>query len=146
MIDSIYGYVEIDIGKVGKAAPHRMVIATDHMGYEVFCSSISIKRFIDVVQKQERPACHVFICEHVTEKAPIKLFGFWDQAERELFKHLLDVDGVGPKCALSICSLDEPHNICQAIRLQNSDYLKRAAGVGQKAEKIILKLAPRMGD
>jgi Holliday junction DNA helicase RuvA len=146
MIDHICGDIEIPIGKVGKAGPHRMVVATDHIGYEVFCSSRSIKRFIDVVQKPERPVCHVFAYEHVTEKAPTKLYGFWDQDERELFEHLLDVDGVGPKCALSICSLDEPHNICQAIRLQNSDYLKRAAGVGQKAEKIVLKLAPRMGD
>jgi len=145
MIDRIYGNVELNIGKLSKTAPHRMVMVATDLGYEVFCSSRSIKLFIDVVQKHERPACHVFVYEHVTEKAPTKLYGFWDEDERDLFENLLDVDGVGPKCALSICSMDEPRNICQAIRLQNADYFKRAAGVGQKAEKIILKLANRMG-
>jgi Holliday junction DNA helicase RuvA len=146
MIDQIYGDVEIVIGKIGKTSPHRMVMVTTDLGYEVFCSSRSIKRFIDVIQKNERPACHVFVYEHVTEKNPTKLYGFWDEDERELFTDLLTADGVGPKGALSVCSLDEPANVRQAIRLQNPDYLRRAHGVGQKAaDNIVLKLAGRMG-
>lgn len=145
MIDRIYGQLETAMQFMGKTSPHRMIVLTSGgVGYEFLCSSTSVRKFIGFIQKND-PMRHVFTYEHVTEKAPTKLYGFWDEDERDLFENLLDVDGVGPKCALSICSLDEPHNIRQAIRLQNADYLKRAAGVGAKSEKIVLKLAPRMG-
>jgi holliday junction DNA helicase RuvA len=146
MIDRIYGQIEIDIPKIGKSAPHRMVVLTSSgVGYEVLCSSSSIRQYIEFIQHNVEPMRYVLIYEHVAEKMPTKLYGFFDDSERALFEDLLDVDGVGPKCALGICSLDSPNNVRQAIRLQNADYLRRAAGVGQKAEKIVLKLAPRMG-
>ena len=145
MIDRIYGQIEIDIPKIGKSAPHRMsVLTSGGVGYEVLCSTPTIRNYIEFIQHND-PMRYVLIHEHVAEKMPTKLYGFFNDDERALFEDLLDVDGVGPKCALSICSLDEPHNIRQAIRLQNADYLKRAAGVGSKSEKIVLKLAPRMG-
>ena len=145
MIDRIYGQIELNVNRLSKTAPHRMVVLTSGgVGYEVFCSTPSTKKFIEFIQLQD-PMRHVFIYEHVTEKAPTKLYGFWDENERALFADLLTADGVGPRSAISICSLDEPDNVRQAIRLQNPDYIKRANGVGQKvAERIILKLAEKM--
>jgi holliday junction DNA helicase RuvA len=145
VIDRIYGHLEIDIQKIGKSAPHRMVVLTSGgVGYEVLCSTPTIRHYIEFIQRNAEPRL-VLVYEHVAEKMPTKLYGFLNDNERALFEDLLDVDGVGPKCALGICSLDSPNNVRQAIRLQNADYLRRAAGVGQKAEKIVLKLAPRMG-
>jgi Holliday junction DNA helicase RuvA len=145
MIDRIYGQIALNVNP-GKNAPHRMVVLTSGgVGYEVFCSTPSIQKFIGFPGAND-PGRHVFVYEHVIEKTPTKIYGFWDEDERALFMDLLTADGVGPKSALAVCSLDSPANVRQAIRLQNPDYLRRAHGVGQKAaDNIVLKLAGRMG-
>lgn len=69
------------------------------------------------------------------------LYGFKDEAEKDLFLHFLDVSGVGPKTALHILSLGEPAEISSAINRGDVDYLSKVSGIGKKtAERLVVEL------
>ena len=86
----------------------------------------------------------LFIHEHITETAH-DLIGFLTREELALFRLLLTVSGIGCTTALAIVGLGEPKNIRQAIRLQNTAYLRRAKRLGEKgASNICLALAGKV--
>lgn len=94
-------------------------------------------------------ACVLAIETHVREDM-IKLFGFGNDLEREWFKLLNSVQGVGTKVALAILSTLKASEISQAIALKDKVAISRTPGVGPKvAERIINELkdkAPSFGD
>lgn len=79
----------------------------------------------------------------------IRLFGFASDAERDWFRLLLGVQGVGTKVALAILSALGPDELASAIALQDKAAVSRAQGVGPKvAQRIITELkdkAPAFG-
>jgi Holliday junction DNA helicase RuvA len=77
---------------------------------------------------------------YVREDA-IKLFGFLSDAERSWFRLLQNVQGVGTKVALSVLGVLEPHELANAIALQDKAQVGRAPGVGPKvAQRIVSEL------
>jgi holliday junction DNA helicase RuvA len=94
-------------------------------------------------------ACVLAIETHVREDM-IKLFGFANDLEREWFKLLNSVQGVGTKVALAILSTLKANEIASAIALKDKVAISRTPGVGPKvAERIINELkdkAPSFGD
>lgn len=86
----------------------------------------------------------VFTHLHVREEA-LELFGFGTAQERELFRVLIGVSGVGPKVGLAILSDLPPEQLQSAILSGNSNALKRVKGIGQKvAERLILELKGKL--
>jgi holliday junction DNA helicase RuvA len=82
---------------------------------------------------------------HVREDA-LQLFGFADPSERQLFLHLLSVNGVGPKLALAIVSGSPAADLRRAIVLEDSARFQAIPGVGKKtAERIVLELKEKLG-
>lgn len=82
---------------------------------------------------------------HVREDA-LHLYGFADAAERQLFLHLLTVNGVGPKLALTIVSGSPAAELRRAIALQDAARFQAIPGVGKKtAERIVLELKEKLG-
>jgi Holliday junction DNA helicase RuvA len=89
-------------------------------------------------------ALHTYL--HVREDA-LQLFGFAEAAERELFVHLLSVNGVGPKVALAIVSGSPPAELRRAIVLEDTARFQAIPGIGKKtAERIVLELKEKLGD
>ena len=83
---------------------------------------------------------------HVREDA-LQLYGFVDQAERELFVQLLAVNGVGPKVALAIVSGSTPAELRRAIATEDAARFQAIPGIGKKtAERIVLELREKIGD
>lgn len=81
---------------------------------------------------------------HVREDA-MQLFGFGSEAERRIFRLLLNVSGVGPKLALAIVSAQEPERIESAVLLGDVALLSSVSGVGRKtAERICLDLKDKI--
>ena len=82
----------------------------------------------------------VYTYFHVTDDS-MKLFGFYSEDERALFKMLISVSGVGPKVGIAILSTLTPDEIRLAILRDDEKALARAQGLGAKtAKKIILEL------
>jgi Holliday junction DNA helicase RuvA len=73
------------------------------------------------------------------------LYGFLSREEKNLFKLLLTVNGVGPKSALSIIGSFELNNLVGAITKGNAAYLSSVPGIGSKtAQKVILDLKEKV--
>jgi len=76
----------------------------------------------------------------------LQLFGFADPGERELFVHLLAVNGVGPKVALAVVSGSPAAELRRAIVLEDAARFQAIPGIGKKtAERIVLELKERLG-
>src|SRR5437773_5089753 len=81
---------------------------------------------------------------HVREDA-LQLFAFAEQAERELFEHLLSVQGVGPKVALAIVSGSQPAELRRAIVLEDTARFEAIPGIGRKtAQRVVLELKGKL--
>jgi Holliday junction DNA helicase RuvA len=82
---------------------------------------------------------------HVREDV-LQLYGFADGDERELFTHLLTVQGIGPKVALAVVSGSPPAELRRAIAAGDSVRFQAIPGIGKKtAERIVLELQGKIG-
>jgi holliday junction DNA helicase RuvA len=117
-----------------------VVIDVQGVGYVAHCSSRTL-------QALPRPgeAATLSIETYVREDQ-IKLFGFTSDAEREWFRTLLNVQGVGTKVALSLLSTFRPNDLASAIALRDVAAITRTPGVGKKlAERLVLDLKDKVG-
>ena len=86
----------------------------------------------------------VFTIMNVTEN-DVSLYGFAAEEQRDCFKMLTGVTGVGPKAALSILSANTPEGLALAIMNNNEKALTVAPGVGKKiAQRVILELKDKI--
>lgn len=121
-------------GIVDSITDDAAVIDVHGVGYLVFCSGRTLRRLV-----VGEPAALV-IETHVREDH-IHLYGFVDVLEREWFKLLTTVQGVGARVGLAILSVVPPETVGQAIAAQDKAPLTRAAGVGPKlAGRIVSEL------
>lgn len=82
---------------------------------------------------------------HVREDA-LQLYGFATADERDLFVHLLSVNGVGPKVALAIVSGSTPADLRRAIALEDTKRFEAIPGIGKKtAQRVVLELREKLG-
>ncbi|RYF28895.1 MAG: Holliday junction branch migration protein RuvA [Chloroflexi bacterium] len=82
---------------------------------------------------------------HIREQSQ-ELFGFSSLAAKKLFELLITVQGVGPKAALAILSLDESETVRNAIANADAVYITKASGVGKKtAERVVVDLSDKVG-
>jgi Holliday junction DNA helicase RuvA len=130
MIDYIEGYVEyIDADGV--------VLGTGQgVGYRVFCPN----PYLYTTKEHRR----IFTHHHVREDA-IHLYGFVLREERNLFRKLLDVSGIGPKSALAILASAIPEQLVSAIQQEDVVFLSKFPGIGKKtASRIVLDLKDKL--
>jgi holliday junction DNA helicase RuvA len=121
IIDS-YGddYIVLDVGGVG---------------YLVHCSARTMQALPAAGQ-----AATLAIETHVREDQ-IRLFGFLSDTEREWFRLLQTVQGIGAKVALAVLGALKPADLASAIAMGDKTAIRRAPGVGQKvAERIVTEL------
>src|SRR5947208_1098322 len=109
-----------------------IVLDVNGVGYLVQCSARTLQELPGAGQ----PAA-LAIETHVREDQ-IRLFGFLTDVEREWFRLLQTVQGVGAKVALSVLSTLKPADLASAIALRDKAMVARAPGVGPKvAERIV---------
>ncbi len=122
-------------GKVIEKAPPILVVDVQGVGYEVFASMTTFSKLPELGQE-------VFLQTHlvVREDAQV-LYGFYSSVERQLFRQLIKVNGVGPKMALALLSGMDVATFVQTIELGDVQNLVRIPGVGKKtAERLIIEL------
>jgi len=111
------------------------IIDVGGVGYEVHCPAKTLSK----LPETGHPVT-LTIETHVREDA-IRLFGFASDAERSWFRLLQNVQGVGTRVALSVLGVLEPHELANAIALQDKALVGRAPGVGPKvAQRIVSEL------
>ncbi|MGC2203967.1 MAG: Holliday junction branch migration protein RuvA [Stellaceae bacterium] len=127
-------------GIVDHVGHDAVVIDVNGVGYQAFCSTRSISR----LPRVGSPA-RLLIETHVREDH-IHLYGFVDPAERDWFRLLVTVQGVGARLALSILSVMEPEALGLAILAQDKAALSQAEGVGPRlAARIVNELRDKAG-
>ncbi len=130
-------------GTVDAVAADSAVIDVGGVGYLVFCS----RRTLDRLDRLDRggTAVSVLVDTHVREDH-IHLYGFLDAAERDWFRLLTTVQGVGGRMALAILGVLAPDALATAIAAQDRTPLTRADGVGPKiASRIVAELKDKAG-
>ena len=123
-----------------KQAPD-LLLDVQGVGYEVL---VSLSTFFAVPAVGESVVLHTHFV--VREDAQL-LFGFSELAERALFRHLIKVNGVGPKMALAILSGMSASEFAQSVLNNDVATLVKLPGVGKKtAERLVIEMRDRVGD
>ena len=124
--------------------PPRLLVDCQGVGYEIDVPMSTLYQLPEVNQK-------ITLLTHfqVREDAQ-QLFGFATETEREAFRQLIKISGVGSRTALAVLSGMSVNELAQAIALQEAGLLTQVPGIGKKtAERLCLelkgKLAPDLG-
>ena len=121
-----------------------VIVDVNGVGYQVHCSA----RTLQELPRAGEPVV-LSIETHVREDQ-IRLFGFLTDVEREWFRLLQTVQGVGTKVALAVLGTLKPADLASAIALRDKAMVARTPGVGPKvAERIVSELkdkAPGFAD
>ena len=124
---------------IDKREPGKCVLNVNGVGYDV---ETSLQTFFKI-ESQSAPV-ELLIHTVVREDAFI-LYGFADNAERDLFRALIKVNGVGPKLALAILSSTTPCEFKQCIQDQNTQLLTRLPGIGKRtAERLVVEMRDKL--
>lgn len=131
----MYAYIS---GLVDEILPDRAIVEASGVGYELFCSAMTLKRLKGGTK--ERLYTHLHLSEGV-----MALYGFYEPEEKDMFRRLLTVTRVGPKLALSVLSVLTPSDVAGAIVTNNAAAFDRVSGMGRKtAQRVLLELKERV--
>jgi Holliday junction DNA helicase RuvA len=126
-------------GNFVRKTPALVHVEVNGVGYELH---ISLNTYSSI-SSQEHGLLHTYF--HVREDAQI-LYGFFDEAEKEIFIQLISVSGVGAATARMMLSSLKPAEIARAIGQGNTKLLESIKGIGRKsAERIVLELRDKVG-
>jgi len=127
-------------GRVDAVGPDHAVIDVSGVGYLVFASGRTLARL-----PEPGGSAKLLIETHVREDH-IHLYGFSDAGERDWFRLLTTVQGVGAKVALAILGVLSPEDLSLAIAAQDKAAITRAPGVGPKlGARIVAELKDKAG-
>lgn len=122
-------------GRVDEIGEDWVILDVGGVGYQAFCSSRSLSALPGVGE-----AATLFI-EMLVREDLIQLFGFASRDEKDAYRLLSTVQGVGAKVALAILSVLSPEMILTAIAAQDKTAFTRASGVGPKlAQRLVTEL------
>jgi len=132
----MYEYIR---GNIADISPANIVIDAGGVGYFI---SISLNSYSQLSGKKE---ARLFLHQVVREDAHL-LYGFAEQNERELFRNLISVNGVGANTAIMMLSSLTPDEIRSAVATGNVAVLQGVKGIGAKtAQRIIIDLKDKLG-
>jgi Holliday junction DNA helicase RuvA len=128
VFDSIHGRLTV-------SEPTRVVVDAGGLGYEVQVP-LSTSEVLPALGEEIRLLLHP-----VVRETEWRLFGFHTASERDVFRALLRVNGVGPAMALGLLSGFAPAELCGAVTQGDVRALTRVKGIGRKtAERIVVEL------
>ena len=126
-------------GKVAEKNPGELVLSAGGVGFSLMCSSATLAA---APGTGENWRCYTVM--NVREDA-MELFGFATKQEREMFRRLCTVTGVGAKTALGVLSALPMRELSVAIVTGDVTALSRAPGIGKKtAQRIVLELRDKV--
>ncbi len=126
-------------GKILQKSPTEATLDVGGVGFQVFIPVTTFDRLPDTGE-----TVTIFTHLHVREDA-MQLFGFSTKQEKELFRKLITISGVGPKLAQTVMSGLSYDELIRAIQQGNVLQLNKIAGVGKKtAERLVVELRDKL--
>jgi Holliday junction DNA helicase RuvA len=120
--------------------PPRLVIDCHGVGYEIDVPMSTLYQMPALGQSV------TLLTHFVVREDAQQLFGFATDQEREAFKSLIKISGIGARTALSLLSGMSVQDLAQAVTLQDSSRLTKVPGIGKKtAERLLLELKGKIG-
>ena len=125
-------------GTLAEKQPPHLILDVNGLGYELEVPMTTLYRLPSV---GEPVTLHTHLV--VREDAQL-LYGFYAKRERELFRELIRLNGVGPKLALALMSSLEVDELVRCVQAQDTSALVKVPGVGKKtAERLLVELKDR---
>jgi Holliday junction DNA helicase RuvA len=122
-------------GLIAAKEPPRLLLEVQGVGYEV---EVPMSTYLALPPAGSPVRLRI---HHVLREDASLLFGFATEAERELFRALLKINGVGPKVALAILSGSSADAFRTAVAMEDVAGLTRIPGVGRKtAERLVVEM------
>jgi holliday junction DNA helicase RuvA len=135
----MYEFIE---GKLQDLTPAYAVIKANGIGFLI---QISLHTYSELNGLPNRDICNLYVHQAIREDAHV-LYGFFTKTEREIFRQLITVSGVGANTARMMLSSMNPDEIRKAIADANVNALKNIKGIGIKtAQRIIVDLKDKIG-
>lgn len=121
--------------------PPVVLVDVNGVGYDVFVPMTTLYQLAEPGEK-------VVLFTHLVVREDAQLlYGFASTRDRELFRTLIKVNGVGPKMALAIMSGMEAAELLQCVRSNNLKALSQIPGVGKKtAERLVIELRDKLAE
>lgn len=121
--------------------PTHVIIETNGVGYELMVP-------VSTFEKLPQPGAQVRLLSHLyVREDALALYGFYSAEERELFRELLTVSGIGPRLALTILSGLPVAQVYRAVAEDDEDTLTKIKGLGKKTvQRMILDLKDRAAE
>lgn len=133
----MYEYI---IGTVKEVNPSFLVLDNHQIGYHIYLANPF--RLSSKLNKETT----IYLYQSVTQD-DIRLYGFINREEKELFLKLIGVSGIGPKSGLAILAAEDHIGFVQAVEQSDTKYLQNFPGVGKKtASQIVLDLQGKLSD
>ena len=131
----MYNYIS---GKLSEVNPAYAVVDCGGVGYqiEITLNTYSRIKELDTVK---------LLTHHVVREDAQQLYGFYSEDEREMFRRLIAISGVGTGTARMILSSMTVDELKQAVATQNAKAVRAVKGIGAKgAQRIILELQDKL--
>ncbi len=126
-------------GTIARLKPSHVILEANSVGYFI---TISLNTYTQLNGKEH---VKLFVHQTIREDAH-QLYGFADESERELFRMLISVNGIGSNTAIMMFSSLSPDEISNAILNENVNLLKSIKGIGIKtAQRVIIDLKDKVG-
>ncbi len=126
-------------GTVAGIGKEQVILDNQGIGYGIYVPQTVLEQ---IPQNGEEVKLYTYM--YVREDA-MQLFGFLRQEDKEIFKLLLGVSGIGPKGALGILSTISPDDLRFAVLAGDAKVISKAPGIGSKtAQKVIIELKDKL--
>ena len=126
-------------GVLVKKTPTHCVIDCSGIGLGIHITLNTYKKLGDLKQKSE-----ILTHLHVREDI-LQLYGFFEEEEREFFKKLISISGIGPRLAMTILSGLPVDELRMALINEDIERLTKVPGVGRKtAQRVVLELKEKL--
>ncbi|HCX63903.1 MAG TPA: Holliday junction branch migration protein RuvA [Eubacteriaceae bacterium] len=131
----VYEYIK---GYIQKIQDDKLILECKEIGYVL---TISANTQMKLPKENEK--AKVYVYQHVREDE-LTLYGFCDVSERDFFKDLISISGIGPKVAIGILSQFRFEQFAEYVIEKNEKAISQAPGIGKKtANRIILELGDK---
>ncbi|MEY2952123.1 MAG: Holliday junction helicase RuvA [Pseudomonadota bacterium] len=127
-------------GLMAEKNPPQVLVDCHGVGYEV---QVPMSTFYNLPHLGEPVS---LLTQFVVREDAQILYGFGSAAEREAFRQLVKISGVGPRTALSVLSGMSVSDLAQAVSTQEMGRITKVPGIGKKtAERLLLELKGKLG-
>ena len=126
-------------GSLAQKTPAEAVVEAAGVGYAI---AIPLSTY----EKLPSPGEQVkLLCHHYVREDAEKLYGFYSQLERDIFRQLIGISNIGPKTAIGILSGITPAELVACVNKGDSSRLRKVPGIGDKtAQRLIMELKGKL--